>query len=242
MRSLLLVAIVGLLAGQSIPVTATIDHKPFTALLAQYVDTNGNIAYDRWRSNAADVAALDAYLQTLAAKPTQIATGSDRHATLINAYNALTIRMVLRDPPKRSFWDAKPFKKKIHVVGGQQVSLDEIEHQALRPELGYPVHVALVCAARSCPKLLQRAYTAESLANDLQVGLATWLADPQHNRYDAGKKAVQVSKLFEWFAGDFEAAGGIGAILKKHGPAAHRDWVMGATVSYLEYDTSLNAQ
>ena len=104
-------------------------------------------------------AALRAYLARLGRnRPTRRPPAHDRAAALINAYNALTVAWILDHYPTPSI-RALPdsFTAARHTVGGATVSLDRIEHEALRPEVGYRVHAALVCAARSCPPLAREA-------------------------------------------------------------------------------------
>ena len=83
-------------------------------------------------------------------------------AGFINAYNAYTVFAVLEKNPQQSFWDEKPFDEKLYAMAGQLVSLNDIEHNGSRPQSGYRVHAALVCAAMSCPPILKEAYTAEN--------------------------------------------------------------------------------
>ena len=70
--------------------------------------------------------------------------------------------------------------------------------------------------------------------------MARWLAREDLNRIDAA--GVHLSKLFEWYAGDFEAAGGVRAILQRHGPPSAREIPAGVRIGHLEYDWSLNIQ
>ncbi len=54
---------------------------------------------------------------------------------------------------------------------------------------------------------------------------------------DGGKKA-EVSKIFDWYAGDFQPAGGVIAFIDKYRkPPLPAD----AKVSYQDYNWSLNA-
>ena len=131
-------------------------------------------------------------------KPSTPATKADYHAGLINLYNAVTIRQVLLTKPTKTFWvkNDMPFPKKIHLVGGNKVSLDQIEHEAARPAIGYRVHIALVCAANSCPPLIKTAYTADNIEELLEKS-SSGASNPQLNKLDGSP--LKISKLFEWF-------------------------------------------
>ncbi len=227
------------------PVTipAGIDHTPYTALLRAYVDADGLVDYDGWRRNAEDVATLDAYLADYAVASETPATGAERHAALINLYNALTIRDVLHLDPEESYWAHDPFDDRGHRVGGREVSLDDVEHGAARPAIGYRVHAALVCAAMSCPPLLPEAYTAADLDAQLDDRMSAWLADPDLNRFDVDKRRAQLSKIFAWFAEDFTDPG-LQALLAPYAPKPARPLLERSAfeVGFLPYDKALNAQ
>jgi hypothetical protein len=228
---------------RAVEVPAGINNDDWTALLQKYVDQNGLIDYARWRQNDADRRRLDAYLAQFAQVGGAMATGAERGAGFINAYNAYTVLAVLKINPQKSFWDHKPFDAKLYPMAGQLASLNEIEHNGSRPESGYRVHAALVCAALSCPPLLREAYTADKLDAQLDERMRLWLAMPKLNAFDAKKKVAAVSKIFEWFPQDFDGPGGLPAVLARYAPEEHRAWLAagGVTVTYLEYDQRLNA-
>lgn len=49
-----------------------IDHSPWSRLLEQYVDGEGDVDYTGWKASAADLQALDSYLDSLSrASPQQ---------------------------------------------------------------------------------------------------------------------------------------------------------------------------
>ena len=169
--------------------------------------------------------AFDAYLAQFAAAGGANATGAERGAGFINAYNAYTVQAVLVKNPKKSFWDDKPFDEKLYPMAGQKVSLNDIEHQGSRPESGYRVHAALVCAAVSCPPLLREAYTAEQLDQQLDQRMRLWLSMPHLNAFDKKTKTAKISKIFEWFPQDFNAPDGLPTILAKYAPAEHQSWL-----------------
>ena len=96
----------------------------------------------------------------------------------INAYNAYTIRLVLDHYPVSSIKDigskikipfvTTPWAAKFFSIGGEKMSLDNIEHGTLRKNYNDPrIHFALVCASISCPRLRNEAYTAAALEKQL---------------------------------------------------------------------------
>ncbi len=228
----------------AVEVAAGIDHSEWDRLLRSYVDDRGLVAYERWQESEADRKALAGYLTRLAAPARPPASSSDLAASLINAYNALTVSWVIENYPTPGIRStAGPFATRRHQVGGKLVSLDDIEHGTLRKLVSYRVHAALVCAARSCPPLAREAYRAEVLDAQLDRAMARWLSRDDLNHFGSGGGA-RVSMIFRWFGEDFEASGGVREVLRRHGgePARRALAADRAPLEYLEYDWSLNDQ
>jgi hypothetical protein len=226
-----------------VQVRAGIDHSEWSRLLAKYVDERGLVDYARWKTTPADLEALRAYLARIAAPPKPAASGNDLAASLINAYNALTIGWVLENFPIESIRSTDdPFGKRRHRVGGEVVSLDDIEHGTVRPLVGYRVHAALVCAARSCPPLRRSAFEAARLEEQLDSAMRTWLARDDLNRVRPVENRIQVSSIFRWFAEDFEKVGGVRAVLQRDPTpeVARRLADPRLEIRYLPYEWGLN--
>lgn len=161
---------------------------------------------------------LDEYLFRIArTKASQIVGKKARFAYWINVYNALTLRAVLDRLPsslaaqknfsvlkvKGGFWKGFSYE-----VGGRFLTLDHIEHQILRPKYVDPrLHFAIVCASKGCPDLQGRAFTAAKLDRMLDDGVRRYLAHRRAFRLDRANKTIKISKIFEWFKGDFSKNG-----------------------------------
>ncbi len=227
-----------------VEIPSGIQHDGWDTLVKRYVDARGLVAYGKWKANAADRRALDQYLAQFANQGTQ-ASGNELAASGINAYNAFAIRWILENYPAESI-QALPdsFKRKAHLIGGTKVSLDDIEHGTLRPLLGYRVHAALVCCARSCPPLPRFAYRTDMLEGQIETEYRTWLAREDLNHFMPGKNRAEISKIFKWFKADFEKAGGIPRILVQYGPSSALGFLNkgGYQVEYLPYHWGLNDQ
>lgn len=247
-RSFCILAALVLTAGIStlasappIQVAAGIDHTPFSELLQKHVDDGGLVDYGAWKRSDDDMKVLHTYLGKIAAKG-DAAKGDDRKATLINAYNALTILTILKGYPIDSIHQLdQPFKKARHTVGGQMVSLDQIENENLRPLGDYRIHAALVCGARSCPPLRNPVFLADTLDEQLEDNMHQWLARSDLNKFNAKKRRAHISPIFKWFAEDFEMGGGLETVLTKYAPRGHRAFLRGKyKTKYLEYNWGLN--
>jgi hypothetical protein len=249
-----LMSIVGLLSmslvmhaqtGENVEVRAGINHEEFDRLLKKYVNEQGLVNYAAWKQNAADLSALDEYLKQFATKSTSPAQGNEKATSLVNAYNAFTLRWILSGYPTESIWQLKDsFSAKRNDVGGRKVSLDDIEHGALRPLIGYRAHAVLVCAARSCPQLQRSAYTADKFEEQDDRAYRTWLAREDLNRFLPNEKKVEISSIFKWFKQDFDNAGGLPKILGHYVPERVRDFAASGSyqIKYLPYNWGLNDQ
>ena len=84
------------------------------------------------------------------------------------------------------------------------LTLDEIEHQILRPTLkDGRVHAAVNCASMGCPPLRAEAFQGAKLDEQLSDQVAIWLADSSRNQVRPKDGAIRVSKIFKWFSKDF---------------------------------------
>lgn len=233
------------MSADTLSVPAGIDPAPWDALLKRYVDARGLVAYHQWKSQAADLRKLDDFLAAYARSDGPAATGPERIAALINAYNAFTIRWILENYPTESIRELDgSWERARWNIGGATVSLDEIEHKNLRPLYGWRVHAAIVCAARSCPPLLPEAYTAANLDALTERAYRGWLAREDLNQFDASAGVIRVSPIFKWFKSDFTGDGDLVALWEKYGPVVHRGFLTRREfrIDYLDYQWGLNDQ
>ena len=224
----------------------TFDHSGYDQLVADHVDSDGFVDY----AGLADYEAkLDAYLDGLANATLDNLGRDERLALLINAYNAFTLRLILdhfpigsiRDIPSAERWDAKRW-----VLAGETYSLDQIEHELIRPNFREPrIHFALVCAAIGCPPLRAEAYTGDRLEQQLEDQTRFTHGNERWLRYERGNATIELTSLYEWYAGDFEQVGGsVVEYAARYSEDLATDLAAGhvPTVRYLDYDWSLNAQ
>jgi len=228
-----------------ITVPAGIDHSAWDELLKKRVNATGLVDYSGWKKNPDDVKKLDRYLLQFAPYQKQGAQRNERAASLINAYNAFTIQWILRNYPTQSIrllknsWTAQRYR-----IGGRRLSLDQIEHGALRPLLGWKAHALIVCAARSCPPLQPFAYQAENLDQQISDAWRAWLARRDLNAYFPADNRVKISKIFTWFEDDFDKAGGTEKILAQFAPASYQRFLNNSDfkIKYQTYHWGLNDQ
>ena len=232
-------------AADRVPLSE-VDHFGWDALLRTYVDDEGRVDYARWKADG--TAAIDAYLAELSRGDVDGPAPTDaKLAYWINAYNAVTVRGILREYPTPSirehtakFWGYNIWEDLTLRAGGRLFSLEQIEHKVLRP-MGEPrIHFAIVCASVGCPRLLNRAYTPAEVDAQLTANARDFFARPQNFRVEG--RTVYLSSILDWFAEDFgDGETAVKARIRPWVPADSRDALAAASsVEHLDYDWSLN--
>jgi hypothetical protein len=246
------------LAPLSVAMAQADPEAPCDGLLKRYVkpspDGVTRVDYAAWRANAADRAALDAYIADMAQRrPSAMARG-DAMAYWGNLYNAITLKVIIDRYPVASIRDIKsdswldpkaysgPWRQPRVSVEGRRLSLDDIEHAIMRPTFKDPrVHYIVNCASYGCPNLMNRAWRASTLEADLDAGARAFINHPRGVTI-LPSGALKVSSIYKWFIEDF---GGNDAGLLAHfkayaEPALKRHLSTAPRITEDDYDWSLN--
>ena len=180
---------------------------------------------------------------------------AERYAFWINVYNAHVIEIVLDHYPVESIkdiggtvfgrvWDKEFIRLNSLHPGGddERLSLNEVEHEILRPRFkDARVHAAVNCASYSCPPLLGEAFVADKLEKQLDAQMKAFVNDELRNKYDEKKNVIYLSEIFNWFEEDFEHdAGSVREYLLRFAPAERHAFIKKAKIKHLDYDWSLN--
>jgi len=189
-------------------------------LLARYLvaasDGINRVDYAAWQAAPADRQTLTAFIQAEGRRDPSQMPPAERFVYWTNLYNALTLAVVLDAYPVRSIRDIKskgrlldpkslfgPWRTKLVTVAGRRMSLDDIEHGALRAEFGDPrVHYAVNCASLGCPNLLVRPWQAATLDADLEAAARAYVNHPRGVTV-VGAGRLKVSSLYKWYDEDF---------------------------------------
>jgi hypothetical protein len=237
-RSLVICAAVPSILGAQ----EKVDHSLFTKVLRDHV-LDGGVNYQAIKADRD----FGKYLASLSAThPARIKDDTDRLVFWINTYNAFTIKLINDHYPVKSIRDIRkngvgPWDIVWIPIGGKQHSLNQIEHEIIRKEFHEPrIHMALVCAAVSCPPLRSEAYDAKKLESQLDDNARRFLFDPSKNRYEKKTKTLFLSELFNWYGKDFETRYGSAErfVLTVLGLTNEKP----AAIRYVPYDWSLNVQ
>jgi Protein of unknown function, DUF547 len=208
------------------------DHSVWNNLLKKHVSSTGKVNYKGFKT---DLETLDTYMRALNENaPTESTSKEERLAYWINAYNAVTVRLIVGNYPLTSITKldgGKPWDVKRYSNGSKKISLNDIENNILRPMGDARIHFVLNCAAKSCPPLLNEAFTGENVLKLLEQRTKQFI---NSSRTVVEKDEIKVSKIFEWYAKDF---GNVVDFVNKY---AKVKAAKTAKVSFLEYDWGLN--
>lgn len=185
-------------------------------LLSKYVSSEGFVDYKSFKKEQKK---LHEYIKMLGIQRSLNSfdnlTKKGKLAFWINAYNAMTIDLILRHYPIKSIKDIKnPWEQRHWRLGEKWYNLDEIEHQILRKMNEPRIHFAIVCASYSCPKLQNKAFKASNLEAQLTNATKEFLSDPERNVIS--KDELELSKIFQWFAKDFKQNGSLIDFLNRY--------------------------
>jgi len=155
---------------------------------------------------------------------------------IYNAYATILLRPnpnLILNPIKRKAF----FNKKQINISGCNLSLNDIEHNILRKsrvwwskgylkkcfvhrlekqlrvtKLDPRIHFALNCGGMGCPPI--RFYDKENIDNQLEMATQAFLFSEA--KVIEQKNEVQISKLFNWYIGDFGGKEGLINFLRKY--------------------------
>lgn len=182
------------------PVAAAqgMDHRAWDQMLHRHVQ-DGRVDYEAFLHEN-DV--LKLYLGMLGNVHPESLTHDEQLTFWINAYNACVIKGVFDHYPLKSVKDVRGFFDKIRYhIAGRDLTLNEIEAQG-RAFHDWRIHVAVVCAAASCPPIRAEAYTADRLDAQLTDQVKRFLQNSKDGLRIDGS-TLWVSSIFKWYAKDF---------------------------------------
>ena len=199
------------------------DPAAFDAVLEKRARNGG---FDYAGSDGQDRKRLSAYATNLGDAQPAAMTADEKKAFYINAYNVFAIETILANPGKKITDIGGAFNKEKHRVGGEMLTLDDIENR-LRDLKDARIHFAIVCASKSCPPLAAHAYAAAGLNEALDRQGRAFVNDPSKNVIDKAKGRVALSKIFYWDRKEFERDGGtlMKFVSRYVGDAATASWL-----------------
>ncbi len=232
----------------------TFEHQDWDELLQQYAKEGGS-KFD-YAGLKSEEAKLDGYLERLAGVDLSSLSGNELLALFINAYNAYTVKTILDKVSPDGTYQVESirdisdvFDLEDHVVGGFRLSLNNMEHNILRPLYKDPrIHFAVNCASASCPPLPVRAFDGDTVEDQLEETARSVLSSPDYIRVEDDR--LVVTRIMDWYGSDFVtsdykgAEDDLPAFIRKYTREEVRQWIDSQTASpgvkFMDYDWSLN--
>lgn len=192
-----------------------IDHGPWQEILDGYVDPDSKgvnvLDYAALSAGSDDTAKLAGYLESLEGIDPRDYRRAEQMAYWINFYNARTVKMVLDSYPVDTIREIHqgdvpmtgPWGDVCANVAGQDLTLDQIEHEILRPIWrDKRIHYAVNCAAYSCPQLMETAFTAANTESLLEAGARAYVNSARGVDV-VDDEFIVLSSIYKWYPEDF---------------------------------------
>jgi len=230
-----------------------VDHSKWTALLQKYIktDADGLNRFGYSQVSDSDRQVLKSYIAALGAIDITDRSREVQLAYWLNLYNAVTIEVVLDNYPVKTIRDIDisgvlsngPWDAEVVTVDGFEMTLNNVEHEILRPIWKDPrIHYGVNCASIGCPNLQNIAFTAANVDQLLDKGAREYINSNRGLVIIDGE--VTVSKIYKWFAYDFgnSEKGIINHLAKFAEPEMAKKLKAIGEISDTVYDWSLNGQ
>lgn len=226
-------AITALLLQVSLAQTSELN-----TLLKTHVSPTGEVDYAAIKANPQQ---LNNYINYVKDVNISSWSANKKKAFWMNVYNAFTIKLIVDNYPLKSIMDIKENNQnawKIPFVqaAGRTLDLNDVEHEVLRKDFDDPrIHVGINCASYSCPPIPNYAFTESNVDAQLEILMGQFINDPKRNKLDSTNP--QLSKIFEWFKGDFTKGSTLTEYINRFAKTKISD---SANLGFLEYNWTLN--
>lgn len=212
--------------------------------LSEYLDAvdtffqqNVKDGFVDYASISTDDSQLKKLVMTIEAIPLSKLNAAEKQAFLINSYNILVIDQVIDNYPVSSVKEIPGFfNRKSYAVGGAKMTLDQIEKDILLKEYkDSRFHFVLICGAKDCPEIWDRAYRPDNLDQQLEERTTAVLNDARFVK--VSEKGVGLSEIFRWNRFEFGGSNKTIEYINRY-----RAEKIGTDLNpyYYEYDWTLN--
>lgn len=230
--------------------TIKVDHSVFGNLLSKYLDDNHPSGINRFDYNgvtSADMKKMENYLEYMSGIKVTSLNKNEQMAFWINLYNAVTVKVILDNYPLDSIKDISsefllqgPWKLKLITVEGYELTLNQIEHEILRPIWkDKRIHSVVNCASLGCPNLQDIPFTGENLEEMLEKGTTEYISHLRGVNIDG--KTLRLSGIYKWYDDDFGTKQNLLDHLAEYSTGIRREVLRNwkGSVKY-DYDWNLN--
>jgi len=186
--------------------TIKVDHGVWSALLEKYLitdDPSGINLFPYADVSPPDRENLSQYIGELQNISISDLGRDEQKAFWINAYNSMTVKLILDNYPVKSIRRiSRPWDTVLVTIEGEGITLNDIEHRILRPIWrDNRVHYALNCASMGCPNLLPVAFTEHNTEQLLNKAAREYINHPRGAGIEGNK--LFVSTIYKWYQTDF---------------------------------------
>ncbi len=222
------------------PPTQKTPHESWESVLSNYVNEQGEVDFQGLAINADPLKHYVSYIATTtqSTHPDIFTDPQKKLAHYINCYNALAMYNVINTnylPKQRLHF----FALQNYNIGGEYYSLHEFETFQIRPLNDPRIHFALNCMVRSCPRLLNKPYLAETLDEQLNNAAKDFFNSEAFTKVDDKTKTVTFSKIIKFYAKDFQQ---VSSTVFEYANQFRMDPIeKNYRIEYMEYDWSLNS-
>lgn len=156
----------------------------------------------------------------------------------INVYNFFTLMEIKRFYPISSMekigWD-----NKVVAINQKALTLDEVEHEIIRPLKEPRIHFAINCASVSCPTLNDTIYEGDLLNHQLDFAVRNAFKNPLHIRIEDSLfgERMYVTKILSWFDKDFGTDAEILSFIHSYAPEIYKKYI---NYSFIRYNWDIN--
>ena len=189
---------------------STISHADYNKFLGKYVKSKNGITYINYSNvSVSDKSVLKAYIRRLEGMSILSYSKDEQEAYWINIYNALTIDVIINYYPVNSIRDIPnslfkkgPWDEKLLKIEGRDISLNDIEHEILRPLWSDPrVHFLVNCASIGCPNIGTTAITKDNYEAMADTAAKNFINHPRAVTLDGN--TLILTSLIDWYGSDF---------------------------------------
>jgi len=187
-------------------------------LLADHVDEDGLVNYPALVESSKELNSIYAEIAARSpdSDPASFSNEEAKFAYWLNSYNSAVLYAVTRVYPIESVRDHRPispyslisgggfFAAQKFIFGGESYSLYQLENDLIRERFPDPkLHFALNCASIGCPDLLNEAYQASKLQDQLDRQTRAFVNSSKGFQIDHDARTINISSIFDWYESDF---------------------------------------
>lgn len=181
---------------------------------------------------------LNSLVNSISKTPLSSIPQDHQKAYLINVYNLFVINGISQSYPINSVQSNNGFFNRTkYTIGGQKHTLNEIEKDLLIAKYkDARLHFVLVCGAKGCPPITNKAYRPATLDAQLERQTKSAVNDPNFISIETNQ--IVISEIFKWYPADFGGKSNIIPFINKY--LSKNPLPKSTKIKYSNYDWTLN--